>query len=85
MPNTHDVSRTVDISVAAPAYNEAENIAAAVTEWQEYLDQHPAIGAWEIVVCDDGSTDATGARSIRLSSRPTLSRSSSPMKAPSPR
>jgi glycosyltransferase involved in cell wall biosynthesis len=61
LPNTYDVSRTVDISVAAPVYNEAENIAAAVTEWREYLDPHPAIGAWEIVVCDDGSTDATGA------------------------
>jgi glycosyltransferase involved in cell wall biosynthesis len=57
---THDFSRTVDISVAAPAFNEAENIAAAVTDWREYLDLHPAIGAWEIVVCDDGSTDATG-------------------------
>ncbi len=26
----------------------------------EYLAGHPAIGAWEIVVCNDGSTDATG-------------------------
>ncbi|NUO98063.1 MAG: glycosyltransferase family 2 protein [Nonomuraea sp.] len=56
MPNTP----AVDISVAAPAYNEAANIAAAVTEWREYLEGHPAIGAWEIVVCDDGSSDATG-------------------------
>ena len=35
------VSRTVDISVAAPAYNEADNIAAAVTEWREYLESAP--------------------------------------------
>ncbi|GIH24579.1 dolichol-phosphate mannosyltransferase [Acrocarpospora phusangensis] len=55
------VSRTVAISIAAPAFNEAANIAAAVTEWREYLEAHPAIGAWEIVVCDDGSTDATRA------------------------
>lgn len=48
------------VSVAAPAYNEAENIAAVVAEWRGYLDQHPAIGSWEIVVCNDGSTDATG-------------------------
>ncbi|MGI5267956.1 glycosyltransferase family 2 protein [Nonomuraea sp. CA-218870] len=47
--------------MAAPAYNEAANIAAAVTEWRDYLSGHPAIGAWEIVVCNDGSTDATGA------------------------
>jgi glycosyltransferase involved in cell wall biosynthesis len=51
----------VAVSVAAPAYNEAENIATTVAEWRDYLDHHPDIGAWEIVVCDDGSTDATGA------------------------
>ena len=50
----------VNISVAAPAYNEAESIAAAVREWQEYLEDHPSVGEWEIVVCDDGSGDATG-------------------------
>ncbi|MEO3811573.1 glycosyltransferase family 2 protein [Sphaerisporangium sp. B11E5] len=61
MPNTHVGARTVDISVAAPAYNEAETIAAVVTEWRDYLERHPAVGAWEIVVCDDGSKDATGA------------------------
>ncbi|GAA1514468.1 hypothetical protein GCM10009677_54620 [Sphaerisporangium rubeum] len=61
MPNTNAGPRTVDISVAAPAYNEAETIAATVTEWRDYLARHPAVGTWEIVVCDDGSTDATGA------------------------
>ncbi|TMR22531.1 glycosyltransferase family 2 protein [Nonomuraea turkmeniaca] len=55
MPNT-----PIEISVAAPAYNEAENIAAAVTEWRDYLESHPAVGAWELVVCDDGSSDGTG-------------------------
>lgn len=53
-------ARAIEISVAAPAYNEAENIAAAVAEWQAYLERHPAIRAWEIVVCNDGSTDRTG-------------------------
>lgn len=47
--------------MAAPAYNEADNIAAAVAEWRRYLEDHPAVGAWEIVVCNDGSTDRTGA------------------------
>jgi dolichol-phosphate mannosyltransferase len=51
----------IDISVAAPAYNEAANIAAAVAQWRDYLATHPAIGDWEIVICNDGSTDATGA------------------------
>ncbi|MED7923150.1 glycosyltransferase family 2 protein [Nonomuraea sp. LP-02] len=50
----------IEISVAAPAYNEADNIAAAVTEWRDYLERHPEVGAWEIVVCDDGSSDGTG-------------------------
>lgn len=59
--NTHDAPGTVDISVAAPAYNEADTIAASVTEWREYLENNPAVGRWEIVVCNDGSTDATGA------------------------
>jgi dolichol-phosphate mannosyltransferase len=50
----------IDISVAAPAYNEADNLVATVHEWRQYLQGNPAVGAWEIVVCDDGSTDATG-------------------------
>ena len=66
MPDISEAPRTVDISVAAPAYNEAENIAAAVTEWRTYLDSHPAVGRWEIVVCDDGSADDTGAILSRL-------------------
>ncbi|MBB5963363.1 glycosyltransferase family 2 protein [Planomonospora venezuelensis] len=61
MPEVPTASRTVELSVAAPAFNEADNIAAAVGEWRGYLEDHPAIGAWEIVVCDDGSTDATRA------------------------
>jgi glycosyltransferase involved in cell wall biosynthesis len=47
--------------VAAPAYNEAENVAAVVSQWRDYLERQPSIGAWEIVICDDGSTDGTGA------------------------
>lgn len=56
-----NVNIPVNVAVAAPAYNEAANIAAAVTEWRDYLTQHPAVSEWEIVVCNDGSTDATGA------------------------
>lgn len=61
MTETHDASRAIEISVAAPAYNEEQTLAATVTEWRDYLAHNPAIGAWEIVICNDGSTDATGA------------------------
>jgi hypothetical protein len=42
------------ISVAIPAYNEAETIAEVVVETREYAD--------EVVVIDDGSADDTAAR-----------------------
>lgn len=51
----------IALSVAAPAFNEAAVIADVVREWCDYLDAHPAVGDWEVVVCDDGSTDGTGA------------------------
>lgn len=55
------------ISVAAPCYNEAEGIEAVVTEWDAVL----ATGAQpsEIVLCNDGSTDGTGAVLDRLQTR----------------
>jgi Glycosyltransferases involved in cell wall biogenesis len=61
LPEILAAPRTIELSVAAPAYNEAETIADAINEWRNYLRRHPAVGRWEIVVCDDGSTDATGA------------------------
>lgn len=45
------------LSVAAPCYNEAEGIAAVVAEWDAELATFPH--ASEIVLCNDGSTDAT--------------------------
>lgn len=56
--NRSDLSR-IALSVAAPAYNEAGNIAAAIAEWSTFLDAHPNVSEWEIVVCNDGSTDGT--------------------------
>jgi dolichol-phosphate mannosyltransferase len=56
----NDLSGPVNLSVAAPAFNEAEGIAAVVTEWHDFLaGQQPA--EFEIVICDDGSKDDTGA------------------------
>lgn len=58
-------SSPISLSVAAPAYNEAEGIAAVVAEWHDFLS---AMGPpdFEIVICNDGSKDETGAILDRL-------------------
>lgn len=50
----------VGISLAAPAYNEAENLPLLVEAWHSYLAGHFPAGSFEIVVCNDGSKDRTG-------------------------
>ena len=47
------------LSVAAPAYNEAEGIEPLVTSWLAYLRQAKLADEFEIVVCNDGSKDRT--------------------------
>ncbi len=46
-----------EISIAAPAYNEAEGIEAVVREWCEVLRGKDF--AFEVVICNDGSSDGT--------------------------
>ncbi len=46
------------LSVAAPCFNEAEGIADVIKEWDGALDGLAYTS--EIVICNDGSTDATG-------------------------
>ena len=48
-----------NISIAAPAYNEGENISALVEEWVSYLQTRFKPEDFEIVVCNDGSKDNT--------------------------
>jgi len=50
-----------ELSVVAPAYNEAEGISAVVSGWLDYLRERFEQGHYEVVVCDDGSKDATNA------------------------
>lgn len=50
----------IRLSVAAPAYNEAEGIEAVVAEWHGYLSGLAALESFEIVICNDGSRDRTG-------------------------
>ncbi|MFQ5515137.1 MAG: glycosyltransferase family 2 protein [Myxococcota bacterium] len=46
------------LSIAAPCYNEAEGIADLLEEWDGILNRFPFES--EIVICNDGSTDASG-------------------------
>lgn len=48
------------LSIAAPAYNEAEGLAEVILAWIEYLRHYPGLLSFEIVVCNDGSRDGTG-------------------------
>jgi glycosyltransferase involved in cell wall biosynthesis len=55
-----DLSPPIRLSVAAPAYNEADGIEAVITDWHRFLSSRPDIGEFEIVICNDGSRDRTG-------------------------
>jgi glycosyltransferase involved in cell wall biosynthesis len=50
------------LSVAAPAYNEGQGIAAVVNRWLAYLRGVPTLQNFEIVICNDGSRDDTAAQ-----------------------
>lgn len=58
--------RSYTVSLAAPAYNEAGGLETIVTEWLSYLKGAPFIADYEVVVCNDGSRDETGAILDRL-------------------
>ncbi|MFM1887179.1 MAG: Undecaprenyl-phosphate 4-deoxy-4-formamido-L-arabinose transferase [Pseudomonadota bacterium] len=65
-------TQTPDLSVIAPAHNEAENIDPLVTELVAILD--PTGIRFEILVVDDGSTDATADALRSLSAQHTALR-----------
>jgi glycosyltransferase involved in cell wall biosynthesis len=54
------LAATIRLSVAAPAYNEAEGIEAVITEWHGFLSGLLELESFEIVICNDGSRDKTG-------------------------
>src|SRR5881394_340694 len=53
--------KDIRLSVAAPAYNEEAGIRDVVHSWIDYLRKSPEVRDFEIVVCNDGSSDHTGA------------------------
>ena len=54
------MSKITQISLAAPAYNEAANISLVVESWISHLKEQAGLAPFEIVVCNDGSLDRTG-------------------------
>lgn len=49
----------ISLSIAAPAYNEADGIESIIRGWHDFLKQHLSIKSFEIVICNDGSQDKT--------------------------
>jgi len=49
-----------ELSLAAPAYREGAGIGAVVERWMGYLAGRFQPGAYEVVICNDGSDDNTG-------------------------
>jgi glycosyltransferase involved in cell wall biosynthesis len=62
-------SAPITLSVAAPAYNEAAGIEAIVEGWCGFLAASRDVSSFEIVICNDGSKDETGAILDRLAAR----------------
>lgn len=66
MTPAESLADPIRLSVAAPAYNEAGAIETVVRGWHDYLRAQSDLASFEIVVCNDGSRDATGAILDRL-------------------
>ncbi len=60
-PEDSAFSGSILLSVAAPAYNEEAGIRAVVQSWLQFLRGASEVSEFEIVVCNDGSRDSTGA------------------------
>jgi dolichol-phosphate mannosyltransferase len=61
IPDAAAYERPLRLSVAAPAFNEAGAIRTVIEGWLDYLRHLDELAEFEIVVCNDGSHDTTGA------------------------
>lgn len=52
-------SEAVSLSVVVMAYNEEDSLPLLLEELVPYLESHPRLSDWEVVVVDDGSADRT--------------------------
>jgi|KBSSwiStaDraftv2_1062776.scaffolds.fasta_scaffold03177_8 glycosyltransferase involved in cell wall biosynthesis len=60
-------SRESSVSIFLPAYNEVDNLEAAVADVEWAAQQ--VLGDYEILIIDDGSTDGTGLLADRLAEK----------------
>ncbi len=62
--NSHDAHPAAPFSVVVPVYNEARIVTGSITRMLEALEQ--LAGEFELLVCENGSTDDTAALVHRL-------------------
>ena len=57
----HTLSQAIKLSLAIPAYNESEGIRELLLHWHSFLKNQHHIAQFEMIICNDGSHDETGA------------------------
>jgi hypothetical protein len=51
--------KAVDLSIIIPAFDEAQRLPKTLACLIAWLEAQPKPFSWEVLVCDDGSTDGT--------------------------
>jgi glycosyltransferase involved in cell wall biosynthesis len=64
----------VSLTIVIPAFNEAERLPATLAALRDVLEESPELGVTEVLVVDDGSTDATHEVGLRALSEFPLAR-----------